>query len=217
MLVNSHTGKLSRALKNRLGLLHKSSIVTVQFRTHSFLANGPVLLASNKDGCIRFFSVSLEVHGYLSLRCSLQLGPHARNIHTSFCPLISLEKGEYIEWRPGVALEDGSGDDTLLVKQCGMPTGDNLSSMQREVDCLSSGGPTNVSRTETESSGDGFWSMSPKSTNAEFFGLLYGRFEEVGCSTSGSDILQHELDNTGFSSDLSDGQEEADGYNTVVG
>lgn len=94
--INSHTGELSHAHRCRLGLRRRSPIMNVQFRTFSLLANGPVLLASTQDGTIRFFSVALEIHGYLSLRCSLQLTPWARNVHASFCPLLSLEKGEFI-------------------------------------------------------------------------------------------------------------------------
>lgn len=41
-------------------------------------------------------SVSLEVKGYLTLRCSLKLAPRMHSIRASFCPLLSLEKGEYI-------------------------------------------------------------------------------------------------------------------------
>ncbi|MCO5577645.1 hypothetical protein L7F22_031476 [Adiantum nelumboides] len=94
--INSHTGELSHVHRCRLGLRRKSPIMNVQFKTFSLLANGPVLLASTQDGTIRFFSVTLEIHGYLSLRCSLQLTPWARNVHASFCPILSLEKGEFI-------------------------------------------------------------------------------------------------------------------------
>lgn len=41
-------------------------------------------------------SVALEIQGYLTLRCSLKLTPRIYNIRASFCPLLSLEKGEYI-------------------------------------------------------------------------------------------------------------------------
>ncbi|KAH9326846.1 hypothetical protein KI387_007024, partial [Taxus chinensis] len=96
MTINSHTGALSRTHRNRTGAKLKSPTTTVQFRTFSLLARGPVLLTCTKDGNLSFFSVALEVGGYLSLRCSLQLAPRARNIHASFCPLLSLEKGEFI-------------------------------------------------------------------------------------------------------------------------
>lgn len=41
-------------------------------------------------------SVALEVQGYLTIRCSLQLSARLHSIRASFCPLLSLEKGEYI-------------------------------------------------------------------------------------------------------------------------
>lgn len=42
-------------------------------------------------------SVAVEVQGYLTLRCSLKLVPRVHSIsRASFCPLLSLEKGEYI-------------------------------------------------------------------------------------------------------------------------
>ncbi|CAL5335119.1 unnamed protein product [Camellia sinensis] len=40
--------------------------------------------------------VSLEIQGYLTLRCSLKLAPRLHSIRASFCPLLSLEKGEFI-------------------------------------------------------------------------------------------------------------------------
>lgn len=50
------------------------------------------------DGVLVFWccSVSLEIQGYLTLRCSLKLSPRLHSIRASFCPLLSLEKGEYI-------------------------------------------------------------------------------------------------------------------------
>ncbi|GMP51153.1 hypothetical protein CsSME_00017499 [Camellia sinensis var. sinensis] len=80
--VNSHTGVLSRSHRNRNGSKLKSPVTTVQYRTFSLLARGPV--------------VSLEVQGYLTLRCSLKLAPRLHSIRASFCPLLSLEKGEFI-------------------------------------------------------------------------------------------------------------------------
>ncbi|XP_024520525.1 WD repeat-containing protein 13 [Selaginella moellendorffii] len=94
--VDSITATLSYAHKNNMGLARKSTTTTVQFRIFSRLAGGPVLLASNQDGSLRFFSVALQVNGYLTLRCSLHLPPLARNTRASFCPLLSLEKGEFI-------------------------------------------------------------------------------------------------------------------------
>ncbi|XP_028084662.1 WD repeat-containing protein 13-like [Camellia sinensis] len=43
-----------------------------------------------------FCGVSLEILGYLTLRCSLKLAPRVHSIRASFCPLLSLEKGEFI-------------------------------------------------------------------------------------------------------------------------
>ncbi|KAJ0763104.1 hypothetical protein HanOQP8_Chr04g0168521 [Helianthus annuus] len=47
-----------------------------------------------------FCSVNLELQGYLTLRCSLKLTPRLHSIRASFCPLLSLEKGEYIGLYP---------------------------------------------------------------------------------------------------------------------
>lgn len=93
--VNSHTGAISRSHKNR-SIKSKSPITTVQYRTFSFVARGPVLLACARDGNICFFSVALEVQGYLTLLCSLKLAPRSHNIGASFCPLLSLGKGEFV-------------------------------------------------------------------------------------------------------------------------
>ncbi|XP_028765613.1 WD repeat-containing protein 13 [Neltuma alba] len=94
--MNSHTGVLSRSHRHRSGTWHKSPVTTVQYRSFSLLAGGPVLLACAQDGNLSFFSVALEVKGYLTLRCSLKLAPRIHNIQASFCPLLSLEKGEFI-------------------------------------------------------------------------------------------------------------------------
>ncbi|XP_074555799.1 uncharacterized protein LOC141811669 [Curcuma longa] len=93
--VNSHTGAISRSHKNR-SIRNKSPITTVQYRTFSFVARGPVLLACARDGNICLFSVALEVQGYLTLLCSLKLAPRSHNIGASFCPLLSLGKGEFV-------------------------------------------------------------------------------------------------------------------------
>ncbi|RRT66909.1 hypothetical protein B296_00030035 [Ensete ventricosum] len=37
-----------------------------------------------------------EISGYLTLVCSLKLAPRVHNIQASFCPLLSLEKGEFV-------------------------------------------------------------------------------------------------------------------------
>ncbi|KAH7851342.1 hypothetical protein Vadar_010133 [Vaccinium darrowii] len=92
--MDSRTGSLSRSHTHRNK--HKSAVSTVQYRTFSLLARGAVLLAFTRDGNLSFFSVALEVQGYLTIRCSLQLSARLHSIRASFCPLLSLEKGEYI-------------------------------------------------------------------------------------------------------------------------
>ncbi|GAB2218292.1 hypothetical protein Droror1_Dr00001512 [Drosera rotundifolia] len=94
--MDSRTGSLSRSHRNRNGSKRKSPITVVQYRTFSLLARGPVLLSCTQDGSLSFFSVASEVKGYLTLRCSLKLTPRVHRIHASVCPLLSLEKGEYI-------------------------------------------------------------------------------------------------------------------------
>lgn len=94
--MNSHTGVLSRSHRYRSSGKQKSPVTTVQYRTFSLLANGPVLLTFSRDGSLSFFSVSLEIQGYLTLRCALKLSARLHSIRASFCPLLSLEKGEYI-------------------------------------------------------------------------------------------------------------------------
>ncbi|KAL8150286.1 hypothetical protein V2J09_020094 [Rumex salicifolius] len=90
------TGALSRSHRNKNGSKRKSPVTVVQYRSFSLLARGPVLLTCTQDGSLSFFSVALEIHGYLTLRCSLKLTPRLHRIRASFCPLLSLEKGEYI-------------------------------------------------------------------------------------------------------------------------
>ncbi|XP_050107555.1 uncharacterized protein LOC126586671 isoform X3 [Malus sylvestris] len=94
--MNSHTGMLSRSHRHRSSTRRKSAVITVQYRSFSLLARGPVLLTCTQDGSLSFFSVALEIQGYLTLRCSLKLNPRIYSIRASFCPLLSLEKGEYI-------------------------------------------------------------------------------------------------------------------------
>ncbi|KAG4960100.1 hypothetical protein JHK87_036733 [Glycine soja] len=94
--MNSHTGVLSRSHRYRSSSRHKSPVTTVQYRSFSLLARGPVLLTCTQDGNLSFFSVALEIKGYLTLRCSLKLAPRIHKIQASFCPLLSLEKGEFI-------------------------------------------------------------------------------------------------------------------------
>ncbi|XP_068323947.1 uncharacterized protein [Pyrus communis] len=94
--MNSHTGMLSRSHRHRSSTRRKSAVITVQYRSFSLLARGPVLLTCTQDGNLSFFSVALEIQGYLTLRCSLKLNPRIYRIRASFCPLLSLEKGEFI-------------------------------------------------------------------------------------------------------------------------
>lgn len=94
--MNSHTGSLSCSHRNKSGNKRRSPVTTVQYRSFSLLAHGPVLLTFARDGSLSFFSVSLETQGYLTLRCSLKLAPRLHSIRASFCPLLSLEKGEFI-------------------------------------------------------------------------------------------------------------------------
>ncbi|KAK2407347.1 Transducin/WD40 repeat superfamily protein [Trifolium repens] len=94
--MNSHTGVLSRSHRHRSSSKHRSPVTTVQYRSFSLLARGPVLLTCTQDGNLSFFSVALEIKGYLTLRCSLKLTPRIHKIQASFCPLLSLEKGEFI-------------------------------------------------------------------------------------------------------------------------
>ncbi|XP_027354574.1 WD repeat-containing protein 13 [Abrus precatorius] len=94
--MNSRTGVLSRSHRYRSSSRHKSPVTTVQYRSFSFLARGPVLLTCTQDGSLSFFSVALEIQGYLTLRCSLKLTPRIHKVQASFCPLLSLEKGEFI-------------------------------------------------------------------------------------------------------------------------
>ena len=120
--MESHTGALSRSHRYRNSSRRKSPVTTVQYRSFSLLSRGPVLLTCTQDGNLSFFrsdlhnvslyfwssswsidkkfglfcSVALEVQGYLTLRCSLKLTPRIHSIRASFCPMLSLEKGEYI-------------------------------------------------------------------------------------------------------------------------
>ncbi|KAK1292679.1 Transcriptional corepressor LEUNIG [Acorus calamus] len=94
--VNSKTGSLSRSHRHRSSRKSESPVTTVQYRTFSLLTRGPVLLVCTQDGTMSFFSVALEIQGYLTLHCSLKLAPRVHSIRASFCPLLSLEKGEFI-------------------------------------------------------------------------------------------------------------------------
>lgn len=70
--MDSRTGALSRSHRNRNGGKGRSPVTVVQYRTFSLLARGPVLLTCTQDGSLSFFSVALEIKGYLTLRCSLK-------------------------------------------------------------------------------------------------------------------------------------------------
>ncbi|OEL23631.1 hypothetical protein BAE44_0015347 [Dichanthelium oligosanthes] len=93
--VNSHTGSLSRTHKNKSNK-SKSPITTIQYRTFSLVARYPVLLSCAQDGNLSFFSIATDAKGYLTLICSLKLASRVQTIRASFCPLLSLEKGEFI-------------------------------------------------------------------------------------------------------------------------
>ncbi|GJM92956.1 hypothetical protein PR202_ga09465 [Eleusine coracana subsp. coracana] len=93
--VNSHTGSLSRTHKNK-SIKTKSPITTIQYRTFSLVARCPVLLSCAQDGNLSFFSIATDAKGYLTLICSLKLASRVQSIRASFCPLLSLEKGEFI-------------------------------------------------------------------------------------------------------------------------
>ncbi|KAK8490278.1 hypothetical protein V6N11_048204 [Hibiscus sabdariffa] len=96
--MDSRTGVLSRSHRYRSSNKNKPKypVLTVQYRSFSLMAKGPVLLTCTQDGIILFFSVSLESQGYLTLRCSLKLSSRVHSVRASFCPLLSLEEGEYI-------------------------------------------------------------------------------------------------------------------------
>lgn len=94
--VNTHTGKLSKTHRHQSSTKTKAPITTIQYRTFSLLVKGSVLLSFAQDGTLSFFSVALEVKGYLTPCCFLKLSPRVHSIRASFCPLLSLEKGEFI-------------------------------------------------------------------------------------------------------------------------
>ncbi|KAL6545995.1 hypothetical protein OROGR_009869 [Orobanche gracilis] len=68
--MNSHNGSLSRSHRHRSKAKQKSPVTVVQYRMFSLLARGPVLLTFCRDESLSFFSVSLEVQGYLTLLCT---------------------------------------------------------------------------------------------------------------------------------------------------
>ncbi|KAI5577350.1 hypothetical protein BDE02_09G106800 [Populus trichocarpa] len=87
---------LFRSHRYRSSGKSRYQVTTVWYRSLSLLAGGPVLLTCTQDGSFSFFSVALEIKGYLTLSGSLKLAPRVHSIRASFCPLLSLEKGEYI-------------------------------------------------------------------------------------------------------------------------
>ncbi|KAK8913842.1 hypothetical protein KSP39_PZI023515 [Platanthera zijinensis] len=74
----------------------KSLIMTVKYHTISLVVQCPVLLVCAKNVLFLLFYIALEIKGYLTLLCLLKLAPRMHSIHASFCPLLSLEKGEFI-------------------------------------------------------------------------------------------------------------------------
>uniref|UniRef100_A0A3N7FJA0 Uncharacterized protein n=1 Tax=Populus trichocarpa TaxID=3694 RepID=A0A3N7FJA0_POPTR len=94
--MDPHTGALFRSHRYRSSGKSRYQVTTVWYRSLSLLAGGPVLLTCTQDGSFSFFSVALEIKGYLTLSGSLKLAPRVHSIRASFCPLLSLEKGEYI-------------------------------------------------------------------------------------------------------------------------
>lgn len=53
--MDSHNGTLSRSHRHRSSSKRKSAVTTMQYRSFSLLAGGPVLLACTQDGNISFF------------------------------------------------------------------------------------------------------------------------------------------------------------------
>ncbi|KAL6614399.1 hypothetical protein ACP70R_036669 [Stipagrostis hirtigluma subsp. patula] len=102
--VNSHTGSLARTHRNKSSK-SKSPITTIQYRTFSLVARCPVLLSCAQDGNLSFFSIATDAKGYLTLISSLKLASRVQSIRASFCPLLSLEKGEFIGSSSGVATQ----------------------------------------------------------------------------------------------------------------
>ncbi|CAI5474978.1 unnamed protein product [Closterium sp. Yama58-4] len=95
--VDKQSGALQRRHKTVAGVVHPAPVASLHFSSTSVLANGPVLLACSKDGCVRFYTTALELNGYLFLKISLQLSSRATNMNAAFCPpLGSSGSGEYI-------------------------------------------------------------------------------------------------------------------------
>ncbi|KAG6761566.1 hypothetical protein POTOM_034794 [Populus tomentosa] len=72
--------------------------------------------------------VALEIEGYLTLSGSLKLAPRVHSISASFCPLLSLEKGEYI-----VA---GSEDSNVYFYDLTRPKHTCVNKLQVHLSCI---------------------------------------------------------------------------------
>ncbi|CAI5496705.1 unnamed protein product [Closterium sp. Naga37s-1] len=95
--VDKQSGALQRRHKTVAGVVHPAPVASLHFSPTSVLANGPVLLACSKDGCVRFYTTALELNGYLFLKISLQLSSRATNMNATFCPPLGPSgSGEYI-------------------------------------------------------------------------------------------------------------------------
>ncbi|GJP61647.1 hypothetical protein CLOP_g18785 [Closterium sp. NIES-67] len=95
--VDKQSGSLQRRHRTTAGVVHPAPVASLHFSPTSVLANGPVLLACSKDGCVRFYTTALELNGYLFLKISLQLSSRATNMNAAFCPPLGpSESGEYI-------------------------------------------------------------------------------------------------------------------------
>ncbi|CAI5996678.1 unnamed protein product [Closterium sp. NIES-64] len=95
--VDKQSGALLRRHKTVAGVVHPAPVASLHYSPTSVLANGPVLLACSKDGCVRFYTTALELNGYLFLKISLQLSSRATNMNAAFCPPLGPSgSGEYI-------------------------------------------------------------------------------------------------------------------------
>ncbi|CAA6667237.1 unnamed protein product [Spirodela intermedia] len=110
--ISSHTGSLSRSHRHRSSK-KKSPITTVQYRTFSFWR------------MVLYCFVAPEIRGYLTLRCSLKLAPRVHSVRASFCPLLSLEKGEFIVC--------GSEDSSVYFYDLTRPTHTYVNKLQGHV------------------------------------------------------------------------------------
>lgn len=83
--MNSHTGALSRSHRHRSTRRQKSPITTVQYRSFSLLARGPVLLTCTQDGSLSFFrSLQLNICLKLSWPCLVAMKEWEWDSH--YCP-----------------------------------------------------------------------------------------------------------------------------------